>query len=155
VVDENGLPCSKYSGVDWIRRQIPYCKPKPKEPSIFGALVADILGAAFAGIYHLDNKNLMKTDWSHEDWIQFTMRRGHELATYDGAELSTLVILCHDARIRLSLDGHGMNYLRLGFHRRYEDGGGFHNRHWSTEEAVRAVRENLFDARSRAVRLTR
>lgn len=160
------LPRSTFSGADWLRSALDAhhgnlrsgrTRPRRGAPTVrsseiseLGALVADILGAAYRGLYHLDDRRLMEMDWSDKDRIFLTLGQGQELATYDGPELTVLAVLCHDASVRLAVCGHGMNRLALSFHRRTVNAPSLWGRHWSIEAAVEYVRTKLFDARPRA-----
>ena len=73
-----------------------------QKPSGFGAKVADILGEVYSGIYHIDNEDLRAADFTHERFVAIALPGC--LATYDADYLTRLVILCHDAAIRLELD---------------------------------------------------
>lgn len=97
----------KYAGADWVKYQYP-------KVSEFGCKVADILGQAYKGIYHIQKAVLnKKVRWESDCWIEIVINR--ELSTYDGNELTVLVLLCHEQSIRLSVSGAAPGYLRLGF----------------------------------------
>lgn len=134
----------RFAGAEWLKKMLPLVK-KPA-PSLFGEAVADILGGAFLGLYHLEENVLFKADWTHADRITVTISR--ELATYDGFELSGLVVLCHDAHVRLAIHGCGPGYLRLLFHRREREGdGAVWHRHPTLEGHAASIREKVADLR--------
>ena len=81
-----------------------------------GEDVADILGRAFSGIYHIEREVLhRRVKWESESCILITIRR--ELSTHDGDELMKLVVGCADRGIRFALRGAPPEYLRLQFTR--------------------------------------
>lgn len=120
----------KYAGAGWVRKSLGV------EPSAFGSEVADILGIVWRGIYHLRDASLQRVDWRAVDMLDLTVPR--DLATYDFAELTDLVVLCHDRAIRLSIEP-AMSRLRLRFSRRSRDGAQ-HERHPTIEQAIERVR---------------
>lgn len=77
----------KYAGADWVEGALRVkCSPLGRE-------VADVLGQAFLGIYHV-SREAKRVDWSDTRIIEF--RYGRSLATYDADELTRLVVLCHE-----------------------------------------------------------
>jgi hypothetical protein len=147
----------QYAGAEWVRQNIAYRKkredgkahkvaPVPYEMSEFGAVVANILGYVFRGIYHMDPSALNKVDWSR-NWVKVKAYRGHHLATWDGAELTELVLLCHHLCIRFSVSAEFGGRLCLNFHKRKRDTVVGENRicegHPTVEEAVERVRKVL------------
>jgi len=98
---------TKYSGGDWLR----YYRPNLSD---FGALVADILGQTFAGLYHqqaaVTNK---KVDWNSDRWISIVI--GGSISTFDDSRLTLLVLLCHRYGVRMEICGAGPRYMRLNF----------------------------------------
>lgn len=125
----------KYAGADWVENS------QKKSMSDFGKEVADVLGQAFLGIYHI-SKGFSKTNWSDKSYIKVIY--GNELATYDGSELTRLVILCHDRCIRFAVQPASSQYIRLCFSkRRNRNGDKFYDRHPTMETAIRTVREKI------------
>lgn len=102
------------------------------EPSELGALAADLLDELFQGLYHVE-RQARRVDWTDTLCIQITLRT--DLATWDFAQLTRLVFLCHDYCLRGELSAAAFNYIRLRFHRR-ERTGGIWQRHPTLEEAV-------------------
>lgn len=126
-----------YSGADWIKRSL------APEMSPLGELVADMLGVAFAGIYHVDTKRLRAVDWDNKHRIE--LRIGWtSFATYDDARLTMLVVLAHDAAVRLSIEPCNSRYLRLVFHprNRVEGVRDLTGGHWTIEHAVEVIRKH-------------
>lgn len=119
----------KYAGADWVK----YHRPNISE---FGSKVADILGQAYKGIYHAQKTVLNKrTEWESDRWIEVVVYG--ELSTYDGDELTRLVLLCHEQSIRLGVCGAAPGYLRLTFSPRKNDPKApLWDRHPSIEQAI-------------------
>lgn len=137
VASANGAPATLYCGAErivWLMET--HDKPAPSE---FGCLVANILGAVWRGIYHLPQGRLMAVEW--HDPMRIELLVGRELATFDGGELTALVVLCHDYAVRLSVEPLNFQYLRLCFHRRVRDSKRFWERHPSLEANAAAWRK--------------
>lgn len=77
----------------------------------------NMIGTVGSGIYNAP------IAWNRVYWasdrraIGFPWRYGHELATWDFNQLTMLVLLCHEARIRGSI-GPGMRELQISLHER-------------------------------------
>lgn len=125
-------------GVDLVRRHVG--REAAERCSPFGGRVAQVLDVAWAGLYHVDLRCLRKVDWSSDDLIDLTIGGGHELATYDGSQLTLLVVLAHDQAIRLSIRAGGFRGLTLRFHPRQRPGNVFTG-HPSLERASAWVLE--------------
>lgn len=93
----------KYSGADWLQSQF-----KDKKLSPLARKVADILGQVYRGIYHLNR--IDDQDWFSICGVRVFLDSVGELATYDGSELTTLVMLCHEQSIRLSISAGSIIY---------------------------------------------
>lgn len=124
---------SKYAGADWLERQ-------KKPMSDFGRTVADLAGDVALGIYHWQDA-VMAADWSGPRSV-ILKGRWAEFATYDGSELTRLVVLAHDRHIRVAVHGHGMNGMALTFHKREREDD-FAQRHPTMEDATRVMRETF------------
>jgi len=150
---------------DWVQRNISASKalaskrrPKvdrhgcrvgwtqaPDKLTTFQARVFDIIGMSLGGIYNApitwDSIEWgSESDDSEWDHLMVPLRHG-ELATFDGCGLTFLVLLCHEARIRLSISPR-MRGLELRFHKRHAEGG-YSRRHPNIEEAVAGLRKLL------------
>ena len=104
-----------YAGRKSLIEMLEYQK-KPM-PSELGLVVADILGYAFKGIYHIYGYD--KVDWSNPYYIRVDLVKDC-LATFDGQELTELVLLCLYKGVRLEIgrpNKRGYN-LGLTFHQR-------------------------------------
>lgn len=115
----------------------------PEKLSPFQARVMNILGMVGGGIYNAP------IPWDAVQWkgwggdaMAVPWRASADLATFDSAGLTTLVFLCHEARIRCSIRNRGVNHLLLCFWQR-ETEGGMGRRHPSLNEAVAAFRAYL------------
>jgi len=104
---------SKYAGLDWLEKSLPYVKPLDVI-SPLGKRVAELLGDLYFGIYHI-NKEVMKTNWTNDHWIQITLPdRGW--STFDFDNLTRFVFLCHEHGIRGTIEAASFKYVRLIFH---------------------------------------
>ena len=107
----------------------------------FQCRVFDILDMVGGGIYNAP------INWDSLSWKGFGhgiavpwLRRG--LSTFDYSELTRLVFLCHEARIRCEIRPHGPTGLLLMFHQRVPaERMGDH--HPNLDEAVATFREYL------------
>jgi hypothetical protein len=137
----------RYAGAEWLRSALAHRRGGAQHLSDFGAVVADIAGAAFAGLYHLEAE-VLRASWSDDERVELTI--GTELATWDGSypnALTALVVLCHDACVRLQIEGAGQRRLRLVFHKSRGRAGRAWECHPEIEDAVDLVRRNQLDAR--------
>jgi hypothetical protein len=106
------------AGTEWL--QANFGRRKPLAISPLGEVVADILNTMWQGLYHMDPRPLELAEWGNPRNIKVRITNGHELATYDSSHLTGLVVLCHDARIRLAIQP-AMRDLRLWFSQRRRD----------------------------------
>lgn len=105
-----------------------------------GRNVAQILGIVFGGLYHIMTK-IEKVQWHHERAIE--IKFGYtNMSTWDYDRLTRLVILCHDACIRLEIEPHTFNSLRFWFHRRDGREGDTSRRHPTIEQAIERARKS-------------
>ena len=119
------------------------CDVKPSE---LGRKVADLLGDAWAGIYHLPERSIKEAEWG-SDLIVSVKLPGQTLATYDGNALTLLVILAHDACLRFEVEGMRgpRGGLVLHFWQRRAREGSMFERHPTIERAVENVRRAQAD----------
>jgi len=134
---------SQYAGSEWIACMFDIT------PSPLGRRVADILGHVWQGIYHIKIDYLQRVDWKNSHHISIKICGG--LATFDANQLTTLVILCHDAAIRLEISSAKLKFrdedgnkcvvpaLELLFHQRQREGR-LYERHPTMEEAITKAR---------------
>lgn len=137
---------TKHSGAGWLMNNILQSRDRKRlkvkataNLSPLGRRVADLLGQVYLGLYHLPTSALARANWDNKDWIAIVLPG--ELATCDGSELTRLVVLCHDAGIRLSISPKAFRYLELQFHQRtVREGGDFWARCPTMEALVAEVR---------------
>lgn len=115
-------------------------EPLPETLSDFQRRVADILGMTGGGIYNAPI-SYDTIRWRH-GWNGVSVTWLGYMATFDRGDLTMLVLLCHEARIRLEISPAGPHRLRLSFWQRKGDGGNS-QRHPSIDEAVASFREYL------------
>jgi hypothetical protein len=117
---------------EWIHRDT------KKPVSEFGKVVATILCRGFrTGIYNVSG--VSKADWSREDYVEIRIRH-RDLSTFDFGHLTNLVIVCHDACVRLSINPVNMTHLALVFHPRKGRTGRMSERHPTIEDAIAELR---------------
>lgn len=94
-------PVPQFSGADWL---VDALKRQKKIVSPFGRRVADLLGQVVQGIYHVSTE-VLEADWSRNDLVVLLADSGwlSAIGTYDCNRMTTLVIGCHDACIRLEV----------------------------------------------------
>lgn len=115
----------------------------PEKLSPFQARVMDILGLSMGGIYNAPI-SWDAVRWgvaaSRRPYMGVPLRHASGFSTWDFNRLTTLVLACHQARIRLSIQPHGPSGLMLRFHQR-DASGGYADRHPDIDEAVAGFRE--------------
>lgn len=104
-----------------------------------GRDVAQILGIVFGGLYHISAK-LEKVKWDNVRAIEIKFGYAN-MSTWDYDRLTKLVVLCHDACIRLEIEPHTFNSLRFWFHRREGRDGDMCKRHPTIEQAIERARQ--------------
>lgn len=117
------------------------------EPSPLGCRVAYMLGVAFGGVYNAPI-NPRKVDWSAPSRISITVRDSN-LATYDGAGLTLLVMLAHALSVRLEICAAAPRYFHFHFTARQPEGR-LYQRHPDVEQMVAGFRR-WFDDRAQAL----
>jgi len=106
----------KHSGADWMRDRLAY---ESKDLSPLGVKVANVLGQAYLGIYHIDSAVRRKTtNWGSDSAISVVV--GGEVATFDASRLAMLVLCCQEAGLSMSVHGSWSGYTKLVF----EEGSG-------------------------------
>ncbi|MFP4345627.1 MAG: hypothetical protein ACLFU8_13110 [Anaerolineales bacterium] len=124
---------TEYAGADWVREAFRI------EPSELGAIVADLVGDVFFGIYHVQAL-LDKTDWTNPRWIEVQI--DCDLSTVDNDLLTRLVVLAHDRMVRVSISGGWRSRLRLEFHKRDRREGAIWERYPTLEDHSAAIRSD-------------
>lgn len=106
----------------------------PDQLTAFQAQAMDILGIAMGGIY---NAPIL---WDSVEWNDNRLAvpvSGTGFSTHDRNDLTLLVLLCHEARIRLHIAPHGPRMLCL---RMWQREGTSMKSHPNVEEAVASLR---------------
>lgn len=116
-----------FAGAEWVQSS-------GKSLSPFGMIVADLLGDAFLGIYHISNE-VFKTDFTGERYIEMTIFENGNIATFDSDYLTRLVLLSHIRNVRLCIRASTHNYLKLCF-MTVDRRGFFADRHPTLTEAI-------------------
>jgi hypothetical protein len=129
----------KYSGADWIREN---WSRDGRQMSELGEHVANILGQAYLGIYHIENEVLNnRVDWSNTFFIRVVIRGG--LYSFDDDVLTRLIVLCHDQMIRLGINSCAPRCLGLIFHQRTSRVGRIEHRMPTMEDHISLIRESI------------
>lgn len=142
-----------YDHGDWMQRAIDAVRRRAKTPAQkkriarvpeklneFQLKVCDIVGIAAGGIYNAPIPGPEHIDWNYGTGVSMTW--GGDVSTWDSNALTLLVLLCHEARIRLAIDAAAPRRLRLSFWQR-GDAGGIAVRHPTIDEAIERVRAAL------------
>ena len=113
MTTEIGDRVAGYAGAGWLETML---MRDGRSLSELGADVADILGATYRGIYHIQSEVMhRRVEWHNEAVIVVTVRG--EVATHDSDELAVLVMQSLAYGIRLAIRGAAPNYIRLQFTR--------------------------------------
>lgn len=117
-------------------------KPAPETLTDFQAKVMDICGMVGGGIYNAP-VNWDKVQWGATDKFGIMMPwRDNHMSTFDFGGLTMLVLLCHEARIRCTVNAQSKGHFQLWFHPRVHEGG-MMKRHPNIDEAVATFRDYL------------
>lgn len=69
------------------------------------------------GLHNISRDSLNKVDWSNEFFILFPL--GYKtLSTIDNADLTRLVVICHQMMLRVEIRPRARHWLELVFHQR-------------------------------------
>jgi hypothetical protein len=115
--------------VSWLQRQKIAGNLSP-----LGRSVACFLNIMW-GMHHLNNYSLKKVNWEHDYYIEFVYDR--DLCTVDKNDLTKLVVLAHQMKLRVSIEGAAHRYVRLIFHQRTGEKNDFTQRYPLVEDAVK------------------
>jgi hypothetical protein len=96
----------RYSGADWL-------EANGIETSPFGRRVADLLAIVARGIYQID-RAVRTAAWDDPRFVSINLSHKN-LATCDHPSLTDLVILAHEAAIRVEIRPCGPRTLRVMF----------------------------------------
>lgn len=92
----------------------------PDKLNPFQRTCMHILGIVGGGIYNAPI-SWETIEWGGDRWLRVAWRS--ELSTFDGAELSKLVFLAHECRIRVSVGAANFRHVEIMLHRRAASGG--------------------------------
>jgi len=147
-MDHAGWAADNNAAANQINRNRKSYKPAPEKLTEFQAKVMDILGMVGGGIYNAPI-NWDKIDWGtgNRRSGMFVPWRDGRMATFDFYPLTSLVFLCHEARIRCEIRAKAVGYFELSFFQRSHEGG-MSERHPNLDEAVAAFRQYLPDGHS-------
>lgn len=111
----------------------------PRTLNEFQRKVCDILGMAGGGTHSPINWD--RAIWEYGDGqTSFACVWQGEMSTWEFSQLTLLVFLCHEARIKLTMTGTGPHLMRLAFHER-SDATTMAEGHPSLVQAVRWFRD--------------
>lgn len=97
-----------------------------------------LLSNLCGGLHHLGDNQVRRILKENDSWCVKYLA-GH-LATYDGWELTKLVLLAHDMAIRVEIQPCNFRYFTILFHERQREGE-FSRRHPSIEQVLQAWRK--------------
>jgi hypothetical protein len=116
-------------------------KSLPEKLTEFQAKVIDIVGMVGGGIYNAPICSSERINWQYGfNGVSLTWDR--EMATWDFTQLTMLVFLCHEARIRCSIEAVAPRTMRMAFFPRTHEGG-VARRHPNLDEAVEMFKKYL------------
>jgi hypothetical protein len=109
----------------------------PEKLTPFQARVVDIIGMVGGGIYNAPICQPRAINWAHGG-AGVSLMWERDMASFDFNQLTLLVFLCHEARIRVQITSGGPKRLRLSFWQRVspEENGNMACYHPSLDEAV-------------------
>lgn len=113
------------SGADWVESGMRLRKEDRQLPmSELGIRVAEALGYAFFGIYHIGHAALFhkRVHWADPYRLEIVIR--DPLSTRDSSYLSRLIAACASLGLRLQIGAAARGYLQLVFVRMGEKYGG-------------------------------
>ncbi len=123
----------RYAGAAWVAAHLSITL------SPLGTTVADLLGVVYRGLYNAPI-NHQRIQWTHTDWIDVIIRQ--TLDTYDGNDLTTLVLAAHAMCVRVEVKPASPRHLRLCFSPR-QRGGNLTQHHPTIDQAVTHFRQNF------------
>lgn len=83
------------------------------EVSGHGAVCAEFMSLLYRGLHRFPSRDrgLRKVEWSDSDLLKWNHHG--ELATFDGDELTVMVLMAHDLGLRLTVNPVNMQYLEI------------------------------------------
>ena len=112
----------------------------PETLTPFQRRVIQIIGIVGGGIYNAPICDASRIEWDWGTGVSLTWKK--DLATWDFNQLTWLVFLCHEARIRCDISAVAPRVMRLSFWPR-EVEGGTSKRHPNLAEAVESFQKAL------------
>jgi len=110
------------------------------ETSDLGALVVDFLDRWYGGFHNIARQiNLHQIDWTNNHYIAVRYQ-GRNLATFDFGLLTKLVVLAHDAMIRIEINPMSRVSVELVFHERKKREGSAWERMPTIEDHIKMIR---------------
>jgi hypothetical protein len=149
--------CRKFTN-KWRQAHSRHANDTPPPPDImppkltkFQRKVADIIGMMGGGIENVPiNWEKASWDWAKDPNKGFACVYQNTLATWDFNQLTLLVFLCHEARIRCEITGHAANMIKLSFLSRASRGD-MKTAHPNLDEAVKWFKERYLPADHRII----
>lgn len=123
----------RYAGAEWVAASLGITL------SPLGVTVANLLAAVYRGMYNAP-LNQRKVQWTRTDWIDVTIRQ--TLDTYDGSDLTTLVLAAHAMCVRVEVQPASPRHLRLCFSPRQRSGN-LTQHHPTIDQAVARFRQDF------------
>lgn len=111
----------------------------PDQLNPFQRTCMHILGIVGNGIYNAPI-SWETIEWGGDRWMRVAWRS--DLSTFDGAELSKLVFLAHECRIRVSIGAANFRNVEIILHRR-QAGGGIAERHPDMTQMMETMRRYI------------
>lgn len=102
-----------YAGADWLSENLRFTGRRPV--SDIGERVAEVLGYAYHGIYHLPSSALFHERTRWDDDLRVWIVLPGQMANRDVDTLSRLMAACAALGVRVGIEGAANGYVRLRF----------------------------------------
>lgn len=112
-----------------------------RETRPFRQRALGVLAFVFRGLHHVEMRRVKWDDPDHEAYARCEYSTSAELSTFDGAELTALVIAAHDLAVRVSVRPSGRGMVKIVMWPRKRDGA-FYEKHPTLEAAAEAWRKH-------------
>lgn len=121
----------QYAGSEWLERHLAAMheaaasRPRgrcnaSKIVTPLGRDVADAIGFAWRGIYHLPPSSINRAPWHHPLLVRVTVL--DQISTYDADTLTRLMVACFDLRLRLEICSAGPRMIGIAMSPRTRSG---------------------------------